>query len=360
MKKNNSFGAVLILLTVALSACGGGNAKSSSNKSKSKTPSSSVQSSSVSQGPKKSVEVTSISLGNSNDKAYITVSGTQQNYTTDDFVWAWGLMASNSGTFEDGQQTPGAADFVKQSFNANGSFTVQYCLTDIENIHAGTLYRIYGGTPESYGYIPFASNQFGASDATRKYYLRQDQDNDLVFEYIQPITYSKASIVEVAAEGEFTGGAYLKFGGANSKNLTMETINGWHEANKIAGDFQRVIPADSYSQHVHTDTERFWRIEGNEVYFYLYVGFIAENEGWMLHFDLVGGSTNAGAQTSVAFNGETPYTIDGATYKIYSDKNKSGESNYWGCLGVYRVAAAQLKAKKKWFNRELNHFFILS
>ena len=332
MKKNITFGTVLVLLASLLSACGGRTTTSSNKK---------TSSSSISEGPRKSIEVSSISLGNQGDKAYITVTGIQTNYTADDFTWAWGLRAS-SGTFADGKANPTTADFQKATFNESNTFTLKYCLTDIENMEAGTLYTIYAGTPESYGEIKFASNQFGASDATRKYYLRQDEENALVFEYVKPVTYTKASIVEMAQadlpEGVTATGAYLKFGGVNNKNLTMDMINGWHSSNKIAGDFQRVIPENSYSQHVHRDEERFWTIEENYVYFYLYVGFMEADEGWMLHFDLVGGSTNTGAQTDTKFSGETVYTVGEQTFKIYSDKNASGESNYWGCLGVYRVS----------------------
>ena len=330
MKKHLSF-LMILLGTFALAACGANSQNSNSVRS------------TTSKGPVKTVTDLSISLRNGDDdKAYIRVTGKQSNYTAEDFKWAWGLKGDD-GTFDDGKQIPASTDFQTVAFNSNNGFTVDYCLTDIANLRAGTLYRIYGGTPETYNDIPFANNQFGASDATRKYYLRQDQNNSLVFEYIQPITYTKASVVEITQDdlpdGVTAAGAYLKFGGANSKNLTMETINGWHAAGKIAGDFQRVIPEDSYSIHNHADTERFWAIEGSEVYFYLYVGFISEGEGWMVHFDVVGGATNAGLQTSTTINGAS-YTVGTAMYKVYSDRNASGESNYWGCVGVYRPASA--------------------
>ena len=118
----------------------------------------------------------------------------------------------------------------------------------------------------------------------------------------------------------------------------MESINELHQNNNIAGNFQRVIPADSYQLHNHVDEERFWKIEDNYVYFYLYVGFIDEGEGWMLHFDIVGGSTNAGLTFENTLAGETAYEIGGDVYRIYADKNASGESNYWGCLGVFKDA----------------------
>ena len=340
MKKQLTF-AVTLLSTFLLVACGAGNTAASSSTKKSGTSSSS---SSTSRGPIKNVSNLEISLGNSGDKAYITVTGTQNNYTADEFKWAWGLKASN-GNFDDGKANPSAEDFLPATFDTNNAFTVKYCLTDIQGIKAGTLYRIYGGTPETYGDIAFQSNMFGANDATRKYYLRQDENNSLVFENIQPITFTKASIVEMAQAdlptGVTTAGAYLKFGGANSKNLTAETIKGWNDAGNIAGDFQRVIWSQSgnpYSVHAHTDTERFYTIEGNEVYFYLYVGFIDVSEGWMTHFDLVSGNQSAGLQTQTKYDGSTPYVIDGTTYKIFSDSSKSGEENYWGCLGVYREA----------------------
>jgi len=336
MKKRISFGIVLMLSATLLAACGGGGGnKSSSRSHKSST--------STSQAPKKTVEINSIGLGNDGSKAYITVSGTQSNYTADDFKWAWGLYASSSGVFHDGKANPSADDFKTASFNDNNEFTIKYCLTDIQTIKAGVLYRIYGGTPESYGDIPFESNMFGANDATRKYYLRVDQDNSLVFENIQPITYDQASVVELTQEqlpeGITNPGAYLKFGGKNTKELTVETINGWREAGNIAGNFQRVIP--SYQIHNHAADERFWTIEGEYVYFYLYVGFIEPGEGYMTHFDLVSGNENAGLQLSTKVWGEVAYQVGEDTYRVYADTSKSTEEEYWGTVGVFKEAKEQ-------------------
>ena len=349
MKRLNVLMMLSTLLTISLGAC---NSTPSESKQEEEPVSSQVttsekakssskeKSSSVDEGPKKAVKDLSISLGNQGDKAYITVRGIQENYTADEFKWAWGLKASD-GTFVDGKAKPADEDFVKAEFDSNNQFTVKYCLTDIQTMKSGTLYRIYGGTKESYGDIPFASNQFGASDATRKYYLRQDEDNSLVFDSIQPITFTSALVVEIAQadlpEGITNPGAYVKFGGANTKNLTKETIDGWFTAGNIAGNFQRVI-GSGYSIHNHTEDELFCKIEGSEVYFYAYVGFIEESEGWMVHFDLVSGNSNAGLQMSATFNGETSYTVGEAKYRVYADKNKGGEENYWGCLGVFREA----------------------
>ena len=344
MKKSISFG--ITLLALLLTACGGKGsqqpASSSTTPDSSSEPASSVNSSkesSKSKAPVKSISVSSISLGNEGEKAYITVRGTQTNYTADDFKWAWGLKDQETNKFADGKEKPEASDFKVATFNESNEFTVKYCLTDIQGISAGKLYRIYGGTPESYDDIPFASNMFGANDATRKYYLRQDENNSLTFENIQPLTYDKALIVEVSESdlpnGVTQAGAYLKFGGKNTKNITMETINSWNEANNIAGDFQRCIP--SWQSHPHVNEERFWKIEDNYVYFYLYCGFIEPEEGWMVHFDVVSGNQNAGLTTSNKINGETTYTVNGAQYKVYSGQG-GDEEHYWDCVGVYRVA----------------------
>ena len=340
MKKGFIF-AASALLAFALASC---NTPADSSQPAEASTKSTAKSSSkpaeTSTGPKKELKDISISLGNDSGKAYITVRGTQANYTAQEFKWAWGLLNEGTSSFDYGKSQPADADYQALTFNENNEFTVRLCLTDISTIKAGATYRIYGGAPGTYGDIGFESNQFGANDGTRNYYLRVDLNNSLTFDNIQPLTFSEASIVEVAAADLPTGvteaGAYLKFGGNNTNNITVETINAWHTAGNIAGDFQRVIPENSYSLHDHADTERYWTIEGTKVYFYLYVGFIGEGEGWMLHFDLVSGNSSAGCGTSTKYNGETAYTIGGATYKIYSDSGKSGEENYWGCLGVYR------------------------
>ena len=340
MKKRLSFG-VIVLLTTLLTACGGQPANSSVAP-KSSEPKVSSSKPTTSKAPQKKVTDLEISLGNSGDKAYITVRGTQQNFTADEFKWAWGI-ADLSANFVYGNSTPTDADLLPLEFDANNQFTVKLCLTDITAIKAGTLYNIYGGPKESYNVIPFATNMFGATDATRTYYLRQDQDNALTFDNVQPMTYTKASVVEMAQtdlpEGVTQTGAYIKLGGENTKNLTKETIDSWHTAGNIAGDWQRVI-GGGYELHVHADEERFWKIEGSDVFFYLYVGFVAPGEGWMLHFDLVSGNQNAGLH----FDGTDPegqpaYTIAGENYRIYGNRNKSGEENYWGCLGIFKDAA---------------------
>ena len=338
MKKRYFFLTLTSLLAMSLSACGNDTTKSTTPAGSKAT---SKATSSVEEGPRKTVTVSSISLGTQSNKAYITVTGTHENYEPGEFKWAWGLM-DTSGNFDYGKENPTEADFTAVAINS-ANFTVKLCLTDIQTLVAGKLYRIYGGTPESYNDIPFASNQFGARDDTRNYYLRQDQDNALTFDNIQPITFTKASVVNVETADLPTGvtqtGAYVKFGGANSKNLTMDTIKAWDDAGHIAGNFQRVI-GGGYSLHAHEATERFYKIEGNDVFFYLYVGFIAEGEGWMVHFDVVSGNENAGLNMGATFNGETSYTVGDAEYKVYADSGKSGEENYWGCLGVYRVGEA--------------------
>ena len=349
MKYRKCFMMLVALLSMSFVACNSNNNEQvnndeskieevssiSSNGSTKKSSSSKEES----QGPVKEVNISSVSLTTENSKGYIIVKGSQTNYTEDDFKWAWGLKEQQSGTFIDGKAKPSDEDFEKVSFDSNNEFTVKYCLTDIENMKSGVLYRIYGGTKESYNDIQFASNNFGANDGTRKYYLRNDENNSLVFDSIQPINFTKASIVSVGPaalpEGVTQVGAYVRFGGVNSKNLTIENIDAYKASGSIAGSFQRVIGGD-YSLHEHSDAERFYKIEDNYIYFYCYVGFIEANEGWMMHFDMVGGNANSNLTFNATFDGSTPYEVNGATYKVYADSSLSGEENYWGCLGIFR------------------------
>ena len=337
MNKRIIFGMAALLVGMSISACGSTTSKEPSKGKQSSTP---AEISSVDPETAKSVEISNITLSNQSDKAYITVTGKVKNYTADEFKWAWGLR-EQGGDFYDGKEKPAAEDFKKANISNNNSFTVRYCLTDIQNLKSGVFYRIYGGTPESYDDIEFKSNNYGASDASRRYYLRNDQNNSLVFDNIQPLSFTKASVVNVAQadlpEGITNAGPYLKFGGVNSKNLTMDMINGWDEANHIAGNFQRVV-GGGYDAHTHMPEERFWKIEGNDVFFYCYIGFIEPEEGWMVHFDLVEGNATSNLQFDSTIWGEETFTAGDRTYKVYADKNKSGEENYWGCLGVYRAS----------------------
>lgn len=336
MRKGIIFGMAALLMTVGLSAC---NSTPSGDESKGQESSNPI---SVDPETEKKVDISNITLSNQDNKAYITVTGKVTNYTSEDFKWAWGLKDQSTGEFHDGKEKPEAEDFKKAKISNNNSFTVRYCLTNVQTLKSGVFYRIYGGTPESYDDIEFQSNNYGANDATRRYYLRNDKNNSLVYDSIQPISFTKASVVDLKQadlpEGITNPGPYLKFGGVNAKNLTMETINSWHEAGHIAGNFQRVI--GDYTTVAHTDENRFWKIEGNDVFFYCYIGFIEMGEGWMMHFDLVEGNPESNLQYDSVIWGEEMYTVGDAAYKVYADKSKSGAENYWGCLGVYRETVA--------------------
>ena len=346
MKIKKLLGLVMVMGSLSIAACNGGNNSSTAkpNNSNSKTPASSQTSSSKSSSTSKSVSISDISLTNEDGKAYVKVTGTANNYAAGEFKWAWGLKVNgDGGAFVDGKETPAAEDYKAAEFDASSkSFTLKYNLTDI-TLTSGEYYQVYGGTPESYGNIPFTNTNTGARDATRNYYLRTDKDNSIVFDSIQPINFSKAAVVNIPGDelpsGVTEAGPYLKFGGVNEANLTMDTINEWHDAGKIAGNFQRVI--GGYTLHDHVDTERFWKIEGEDVYFYCYIGFIADGEGWQTHFDCVSGNAGANLQfESTTFWGDAEHTfvIGGDTYKVYADKNGHGgsEEGFWGCLGVTR------------------------
>ena len=298
-----------------------------------------------SEAPQKSVTISAVTMVTENNKVYVKVTGTQANYSAAEFKWAWGLKVNgNDGAFVDGKAQPEAADFAAATFDANNAFELKYSLSDIADLVSGTFYRVYGGTPETYNDIAFTDQQAGGKDALRSYYLRSDQSYSIVFDARQPVEFTKASVVKVTAEdipADATAtqvGAYVKFGGANLRGYTAADIAELKANNKIAGNFQRVIVSSGnvYSKHDHADTERFWKIEGDDLFFYCYVGFINEKEGWMTHFDMVNGNSGANLTFENVIWGEDAYDIDGAIYRVYADSSKSGESNYYGCLGVYR------------------------
>lgn len=344
MKTKKILGVALLLGTLMLSACGGDKSGSTAKPASSgsgKNPTSQSSSPKPSTpSTAKSVSITEMKLANVEGKVYVVVKGTEANYKADDFKWAWGLRTNgDAGEFIDGKETPEAADYKAATFDeATKAFEVKYCLTDL-TLTSGAYYQVYGGTPETYANIAFEDANTTARDQTRSYYLRTDQNNSIVFDAVQPISFTKAAVVDIAAADLPTGitnaGAYLKFGGANAANLTVEAIDAWVADNKVAGNFQRVI-GGGYQLHNHTAEERFYKIEGDDIFFYFYIGFMADAEGWMTHFDCVNGNSGANLQMDATFWGDADHTtvIGENTYRVYADKTKTGEENFWSCLGV--------------------------
>ena len=342
MRKSKFFALTTVLLAMGLTACGGGGDKSSTAASVAKSSQKPTTTSKAPSG--KSVSVSDISLVSENSKVYVKVTGTQSNYTADDFKWAWGLMNNDTSEFVDGKEAPEAADYKAATFDATSkAFTVKYCLTDLASLKSGDFFQVYGGTPESYGNIAFENTATAASDATRHYYLRTDKNNAIVFDSIQPIKFTKASIVNIAAADLPTGvtnaGPYIKFGGANTANLTVDMIKAWDDAGNLAGNFQRVTVPDgsAYMLHDHVAEERFYKIEGDDVFFYCYIGFAVDGEGWMTHFDCVSGNSGANLQfeNSIWGGADNTYVIGENTYRVYADNKGHGsnEAEFWGCLG---------------------------
>ena len=172
MKIKKLVGLIAIMGCLSIAACNGGNNGSTAkpNSSGSKAPASSQTSSSKSSSAAKSVSISDISLTNEDGKAYVKVSGTANNYAAGEFKWAWGLKVNGeNGEFVDGKEAPADADYKAAELSGT-SFTLKYNLTDL-TLTSGEFYQVYGGTPESYGNIPFTNTNTGARDATRNYYL---------------------------------------------------------------------------------------------------------------------------------------------------------------------------------------------
>ena len=353
MKTKKILGVALLLGTMMLTACGGGNSASSGGKASSGGNKTSQNTQSTQSSPKpstpstaKSISISGVTMANDGGKVYLTVSGTEANYKAEDFKWAWGIKVNgDSGDWVVGKEAPEAADYAAATFDATAkTFAVKLCLTDATALQPGTFYQIYGGTPEAYENITLPET-LDARDQTRHYYIRTDQANSLHFDSVQPISFTKASVVNVAAADLPTGvtneGPYLKFGGVNAANLTVADIDAWVADSKVNGNFQRVI-GGGYQLHNHAAEERFYKVEGADVFFYCYIGFIADGEGWQTHFDCVSGQAGANLQMDATFWGDADhtFTIGEDVYRVYADKTKGTEAEFWGCLGVTRNVEA--------------------
>ncbi len=129
MKNKTVFTVLSALSALTLVSCGAPSASSTSPDPEASTQTATMEQSTesgTSAAPKKSVEITSISLMDTNNKAFIRVTGTVENFEEGEFTWAWGLMNRATNEFEAGSETPDAEDFRVVSFKANNKFTVDY------------------------------------------------------------------------------------------------------------------------------------------------------------------------------------------------------------------------------------------
>ena len=315
------------------------------------------------QGNEKSVTVSALVFEKKNDnKVYVKVTGTQANHTAAEFKWAWGILTGGnqqggqSGELTDdafiyGKAAPTAADAVAATFNANNEFTVELCLTDVIAGIAdfkAALYTIYGGTPETYKAITPTDASSKAQDNDYKYYVRDDQ-NCIAIDKLPDVAFETAVIYKPSASELPTGkqeGVYIKIGGEVKAGVTVENL-------VMDADFQRTAGGNYAKHNIGNDsTEFFWTKDGTKAYVNLYIGFMVDGEGWMTHLGFnVPTTTNWFGQEEKNIPNcyiandilDVKYTFDGNQYTVHAEESAGqagGAEKYYGCLGIAVAAVA--------------------
>ena len=121
------------------------------------------------------------------DKVYIRISGTEENFTVENFVWAFGLKRYNADDWLIGSADPADTDFNVQvaitplggEGNENkGTYTVDFNLSDIvipEGINKAGEFTVYAGPKGLYGTFPTIDLAPGnKADSGHNYYFRND------------------------------------------------------------------------------------------------------------------------------------------------------------------------------------------
>ena len=122
-------------------------------------------------------------------KVYLRLSGTCDNYTQENFKWAFALKEYNNGqeggAYLAGKETPEAADFnipvtlTKGAEGEDDTFTVDFNLTDIvvpDGVTKPGRYNLTAGPEDNYKSINVTLNPGNYADNSHRYYFRNDQE----------------------------------------------------------------------------------------------------------------------------------------------------------------------------------------
>ena len=123
-------------------------------------------------------------------KVYLRLSGTCDNYTQENFKWAFALRDYNSQeedttAYLTGKEEPEAADFnisvalTAGAEGANDTFTVDFNLSEIvapEGRSKPGRYNLMAGPADNYGSINVDLTPGNYADNAHRYYFRNDQE----------------------------------------------------------------------------------------------------------------------------------------------------------------------------------------
>ena len=350
MKYKKLLGALLVASTLILGACGGNDSSASGKSSgKSNSGSKSTPTSVKPAEPTKTVSLTAATLAKGTDnKVYLTINGTYDLYNAGEIKLAWAVRAASgtSDAFSDayayGSAEPGDADFKADGVTMDATkktFEAKLTLTDL-TIASGT-YGFAVGTKEDTGFAFDAetkielSYEFGnIQDSVYRYYPRDDV-NAVAIEALPPVTYSSASIVELAAaKGNIPAGRYLKVGGPKSAAVTAEVAAAWSP--RI--NFEPVPYSSATQINMSGDNQNgFYEIDGDNFYWYLDVTGLRQGTNYLVHLN-ENGNTNVNLFMTAKME-DTPYRFesDNVIYTLYANPaagQAGGADEFYGCLAV--------------------------
>jgi len=344
MKPKKMLALFTLISSLILSACGG--ESTSSNKwdgscgkcaySKERT----TESNSKDVVTKDSY-VTNNALVKVGENVYFKIEGRCYGYQQEELKFAFGLFNKITEKFEYGSEAPGQNDFnviatIDEATNIGEltSFTALLNISEISTLVGGN-YQIYvGENVKKYQLITIKSPNFYDFDYRYEYYCRGDKDVNTVISIskLPPFNVTEVSVVSNPTNHR---GNYLKLGGRQPENYTLDQLNNF----VTLCDFQRIEP--SYKKEPLTDY--FFEVSGNKSYIYMSLAGMQAGETYMTHLSVTVNPdlTQAGKCLPLvdinSVNHVYPVAEDNLKFELwYSTQhtNLDGADRFFGALGI--------------------------
>ena len=252
--------------------------KSSSKSSSSKASSSSSKassSSSIYNGPQ--VDVSSVNVLKKSNKVYLQIQG--QTTSTSNLNIAFALNHYDTSSYIVGSASFSNSDYKYNTPVANGSFTFEYCLSDVSGIEAG----VFTITAAIQGYtfdLGTANSGTRVKDDNYRYYIRTDTRvgsvNALAIDQLPPFDMTEASIVTIGTK------IYAKVGGNNRTGVTQSYLDGCDSYVELE------LTSSGYKTTLRDKDkgEYYYEVSGSKAYIYIDVGFFTAGKTFNTHLNV--------------------------------------------------------------------------
>ena len=304
----------------------------------------------------KAVTVSSVDLVAKENKVYLQLVGTAENYTSAEFLWALALQhagAAGSGDASEEFILGTTAEFAEADFtlpatlNADGTYVFEYNLSDVTGMGPG-LYTIHARVKGLEANLAVGTVNNGATlkDAANRYYMRADvnSQNTIAVDALPPVDITEVSIVTDAE----TGKIYAKIGGEAGAGITQEVLDGYDTFIQ----FQK-IDAWTNTRLTKVDGEGnyhfYWKLEGTKAFLFADVSFFTgswdqEQSGNTTHHDSSSYNTHLNVTTGAQADCKLEVALDanfqvkneaGADINInvVSKPGATAQADIWGNLG---------------------------